>query len=248
MHNPPITEVACGLVFEKGIELDPFLMGVYWDAVLKERYPNRDLRHAITNSRPNIRGWFLDENNQWLIQLESSRFYLNWRKVGESEYPRFGKLSERFWDEYEQLKAHFAAYVEDGEPNPFEHVRSLELTKINNILLPQNGAYFDCSNYLASLGQLPIGDLSKMTHFALEADIESEFGKVITRITTGWHNNQPVLVLEFRDLVSLAHGEGIKESFTKANNKLNNVFVSMLTEAAKQRFGHFGEGGNDARE
>jgi len=135
--NPPVTEVVCGLVFNK---IDAFRaphLGLFWQKV-REEFPT--CQHAqplgfpsepsgLMSEWPLPRVWFIDEGKNKLIQLQGDRYFYNWRKMHRDEpYPRYIQIIEAFKTNLEKLKQFFAE--EDlGSIVP----TTCELTYINHI-------------------------------------------------------------------------------------------------------------------
>jgi len=154
LNDPPIVEVACGCIFGELPRLDPVVVGVYW----RERrgdYPKHELQPAITDRPvvavagqlsltvrqgvPPIRTWLVSENDEFLVQIQSDRFYVNWRKRG-GHYPRFTPkdgVGARTLDEFARF--HDFCVREIGqEPVPLQ----AQLTKVDHIIEHQHWRTF----------------------------------------------------------------------------------------------------------
>jgi len=114
-ENPPVVEVACGVVFNELNDLLVPHFGLLWEE-FKEEYPlcqeKPDLAVKIENlpGYPNFppeveffdtpplpRIWFLRDKEDRVIQVQRNRFLHNWRKVNASdEYPRFDTVIQIF--------------------------------------------------------------------------------------------------------------------------------------------------------
>lgn len=102
--DPPIIEVVCGILFDPIDGLDPVLVGRFWDALL-ERFPRKQLVPAIPNASaegvliefatvPALRTWLVSDDDSRVMQIQSDRFYLNWRSRG-SAYPSFNPSGDQ---------------------------------------------------------------------------------------------------------------------------------------------------------
>lgn len=107
--KPPVVEVVCGIAFEPLAELKIPHYGLFW-AKLKDGYPH--VQHAApiiegsSNLEPPIvdaatgaplpRVWFVNETDDYLIQLQLDRIYCNWRHRG-NEYPHYESLIPRLF-------------------------------------------------------------------------------------------------------------------------------------------------------
>ena len=110
--QPPVVEVVCGLQFPPISDWLTSHYGLYWGRV-KERYtrcedhpPLGKLKHDESDHPeiveigilPPLRRVFLiDKSDNYLLQIQPSRFLHNWRKVKPTDdYPRFGAAYRRF--------------------------------------------------------------------------------------------------------------------------------------------------------
>lgn len=143
--NPPVVEVVCGVLFKPIKEMLAPHLGILWEQFRSE-YPNcqempplspvieqfeDDLapQFEITNLPPLPRIWFMDENQNKMIQVQRDRFHSNWRKIRpDDEYPRYPKVLELF---QEHLFLFDAFINENGFPSlsPLQY----ELTYVNHI-------------------------------------------------------------------------------------------------------------------
>jgi hypothetical protein len=95
MLRPPVTEVVCGAFFSP-LGLDALTLGAYW-ARRRGDYPGRRVLPAISedeaafiiNDVAPIRAWMISENEEYIVQLQQDRFYVNWRSMKTHSYPRF---------------------------------------------------------------------------------------------------------------------------------------------------------------
>lgn len=95
MTRPPVTEVVCGAFFSPIEGLDALMLGAYW-AAHQDRYPLRRVLPPLSevdgfqvNDVPPIRAWMISENEEYIVQLQQDRFYVNWRSLNTHRYPRF---------------------------------------------------------------------------------------------------------------------------------------------------------------
>lgn len=140
---PPLNEVVCGIRFEalKGWQTSHY--GLFWIRV-KDEYPRCDdqvpLREILEPGKeveleigpvpPLRRVWLIHRSDNYVIQIQPTRFLHNWRRRRETdEYPRFGAAFDRFKGYLELFKS-FTKEAEIGEVSPNQY----ELTYINHIL------------------------------------------------------------------------------------------------------------------
>ncbi len=96
LEAPPIIEVMCGFFFPPIPMLDPVVVGGWWNEI-KRDYPKHAIQPAVIDapgvfvaqgSGP-LRSWLISEDDAWVLQVQPDRFYVNWRRRREQEYPRF---------------------------------------------------------------------------------------------------------------------------------------------------------------
>lgn len=98
---PPIVEAVCGLIFAPIPDLDPIVLGKFWHD-LRADYPQHLVQPPVIDQvglmlSPGagpLRSWFISSNDEYLIQLQHDRFYMNWRKR-EAGYPRFNDYDDQ---------------------------------------------------------------------------------------------------------------------------------------------------------
>lgn len=154
--NPPVSEVAISVSFtplKNWSSSNAFSFG----SMISNQYPKMELQAPLFNEEEKFgdefwqqnhlkleilpqnsnRFWFLAEPSNWLVQVQSDRFVLNWRRVtGNEEYPRYeAAIRGRFIEEMNR----FFTYVVDnniGEIN----VTQCEVTYVNDIV---QGEYWE---------------------------------------------------------------------------------------------------------
>jgi len=149
-ENPPVSEVVCGLQFDDLQGWGTANFGEFW-SVIRPDYPTAEdhppLMRTVTKGPlgfepqfsllpPLRRVFFIDPTANFLMQVQSSRFLYNWRKVGDSDvYPRFDAVYGRFVAAWEKFVS-FLGDAHFGAPR----VEMYELTYINHIF--DEGARF----------------------------------------------------------------------------------------------------------
>jgi len=135
--NPPINEVVCGLRFKTPTKLRIPHIGLLWNK-FRDDYPAIQHVPPIASSKgellldkevhvPLPRVWFINEEDDQLIQFQLDRFYFNWRRR-ERNYPRYSNVITNFKMVVETIKDFFIEF-DFGELKPIEY----ELTYINHI-------------------------------------------------------------------------------------------------------------------
>ena len=137
-NYPPVTEVYCGLVFEPIAGLKVPYFGLFWDE-FRSDYPI--CQHATPlGSNPSVifesitelplpRIWFLSKSENILIQLQTDRIILNWRKLKpEDKYPKYDSIMREFRTKL-NLFSDFVASHELGALRPV----TCELAYVNDV-------------------------------------------------------------------------------------------------------------------
>ncbi len=148
-ENPPLTEVACGVLFKPLTSLLTPHVGLLWEK-FKQDYPNcqdvpplapsvevfektpegTELNLALSDIPPLPRVWFIDERSNGIIQIQRDRFLNNWRKNRlEDEYPGYDKLFKLFQENLSIFKD-FLQETNLEELQPLQY----ELSYVNHIL------------------------------------------------------------------------------------------------------------------
>lgn len=134
-ENPPLIEVVCGIRFEPIEALKLPHLGFFWKDI-RNKFPTCEYANPLhpatinqATNLPNPRIWLVSQKREHLIQLESNKFFFNWRKESLSlEYPHFDQVKERFLGYFEMFK-NFLNKENLGIVKPL----SYELTYINHI-------------------------------------------------------------------------------------------------------------------
>jgi uncharacterized protein (TIGR04255 family) len=161
--RPPVIEVVCGIQFEAPSGFSSVHFGRFHDRVRGE-YPSVEDNPPLAETfegplgvqaqgpiffdLPPLRRVFLktaDEN--FLLQVQPTRFLANWRRVREGDqYPRFSAAFERFTRGWLEFRG---ALADSGLSAP--RVNQYELTYINHIGRPEDEFPSAMSKYLRYL-------------------------------------------------------------------------------------------------
>lgn len=137
-ENPPLAEVVMGIRFQplSGIKIPHY--GLFWTAVKKE-FPTcqhapvlgdlKGLEESETGGLPIPRVWLINEEGDYLIQLQKNHFLFNWRKK-DGVYPRFANIAPKFYENFEKFQK-FCAHNDLGDIVP----EKFELSYINHIYI-----------------------------------------------------------------------------------------------------------------
>jgi len=122
-ENPPIVEVACSTMFSPKALLTAHL-GLLWQrfqpdypfcddvaplAPVFEYFEGQQTLQAqinLSNVPPLPRVWFINKDQNGLIQVQQDRFIYNWRLIRpEDDYPRYGNIINSFQTYFEQFNS-----------------------------------------------------------------------------------------------------------------------------------------------
>ena len=134
--RPPVIEVVYGVRFTPLPSWRLGHVGAFWQQVVDE-FPRCEHAPPITGpdytdpttGLPIPRVWFISSTDDSLVQLQSGRFLFNCRRrEGAAPYPRYQRLSKRFFDLFRQFRS-FVAKNQLGQMDVSEY----ELTYINHV-------------------------------------------------------------------------------------------------------------------
>ena len=141
--TPPLKEVACGISYQPISNFKIPHYGLLWEKFNREDYPKCEhapviLSSNITESATEIlelpRIWFIHENQNDLIQIQTDKFLQNWRKMSDDDvYPRFNHIFSEFINNLEI----FSNFIDDEKLGQIA-INSCELTYVNHILIDEN--------------------------------------------------------------------------------------------------------------
>lgn len=143
-RRPPVDEVAISVQFQPidGF-LDEHIRG-YWQTIRseypiaqlqpriegpiesKDPSPPVQLQLQISAMAPSAgRMWLISEADDYLIQVQDTRFIQNWRRR-DADYPRFESINDLFWRNYRKFRQYLASI---DLPQP--QVQQVEVTYID---------------------------------------------------------------------------------------------------------------------
>src|ERR1019366_1103919 len=250
LASPPIVEVVCGLFFEPITALDPISIGNFWHG-LRVEYPGHTVQLPVLD-QPNfmfafgpgpLRSLFTSSSDEYVIQIQNDRFYLNWRKR-EGGYPRF--------NDYENEKGVMSRAVAafellslfcNGAFGVRPAVRRPEVTKVD---LLEHGKHW---SDLADLSKLvPMVGTLRAFASTEEADLTARIaetraeGDVVLAMHFGMQSIFGMMPARGLRLETRAHralpGEtpDLREELTSLNEMLNVAFFGLLAPEELSRF------------
>lgn len=160
-ENPPVSEVACGILFEPIAGLLNAYLGLLWEKyraqypICQEASPLMPTIEKFDGEGTEVqtvfdemaflpRTWFIEAEQTGLIQVQRDRFLTNWRRAKQSDsYPRYHTVIQKFREGFSTF-AEFIAAQQLGTIRPLQY----ELTYVDHI--PQGEGW----DTLADIGEL----------------------------------------------------------------------------------------------
>lgn len=213
-EQPPVTEVACSVMFNP---LEEFLtphVGLLWQRFQPD-YPlcedlapiaprveffgnesiEAELQFSDIPTMPRI--WFISSDETRIIQIQRDRLIHNWRKVrSDSEYPRYGSLIKTF----QEHLSHFDSFLKEadlGQVQPTQY----ELIYVNRISQGDGWTNLeDISKIFPDLAWRVNSQrfLSEPKSISWNTifELPDEIGRLHATIRQVLHENSPILLFE----------------------------------------------------
>jgi uncharacterized protein (TIGR04255 family) len=243
--SAPIHEVVFGVSYDPQPEWTIGHLGSFWTTV-KDRYP--ECRHALPvgdgelvdrlTGLPLPRVWFVNKSNDELLQLQSGRFWRNWRNANSGvAYPEYDALSNRFAGDW-RLFNEFC--TTEGLQNPV--IKRMELSYINHIYPDENVSIANAAQRIFPLANWNEGGpewLSSPKDFRLgrSFSIPDGVGSLSATVTTAVNNDtkKSLIVFELKvlsELLSTPPKDPL-EWFNAAHEHIIQGFCGLTTEWAQ---------------
>jgi uncharacterized protein (TIGR04255 family) len=114
--RPPVQELVIGCRFSPPQEIYLPHIGSYWSTI-RAKYPlvehkeplsqpNNDLALDAATGAPLPRVWCLTADRAKILQIQVDGLILNWRRIDNAPYPRFGPLFAEFFEHLLSFEAH----------------------------------------------------------------------------------------------------------------------------------------------
>jgi len=241
LQHPPIVQVICGILFTPVEDLDPLGLGIYWNERVDD-YPTKSLQLALVDASELASGFdlmpmravFVGKDDQFLLQLQRDRFFVNWRKRG-ARYPRFS-TAEGVLSRTETEFRTFRNFVSKRFGKDLD-IRRIDASKID---LLTRGAHWQDLKDLAELIPLAgVMDAIQQAHsreFNLTFVEHGELGDLTINLRTLGDANNPTSVRIESRVNCEANIDTIWRKFGDANAALNHAFFKILNRDALGRF------------
>ena len=242
-NKSPLTEVVCGVEFyAPGFSSVHF--GLYWQAI-KERFPTKPVDRPPINefnsllsfsSQPNLcRVWFKSEKKEELIQVQSNRFYYNWRRQEKTdEYSFDDEIYVNFAREWEVFKK----WCLERAEIPLKIVR-YELTCVNTI--DKDFGWHNSNDHKKVFSFVSKDLLLEPDIFNTEMEfkLKNDLGILSVNLNQreNLDNNDSLFVFLELTTKSANTDEDIKTWFEQVHKLTVSTFLALLTEEIKQEWG-----------
>jgi uncharacterized protein (TIGR04255 family) len=244
--HPPVNEVVCGLKFQPPEKFTLPYFGLLWEKVRAD-YPTiqhappiaRGLNDFLVDSAtgtPLPRVWFVNGNDNQLIQFQVDRLYFNWRQRGDT-YPRYPHVIKEWARVIDTTEQFF-------EENGFGKVRIMEceLTYINHIKAGQGWQHAgDISGIVRDIvwkNSERFLPSPTDVHWGATFPLPDDKGTLNASIQTARlaTDKQPVLILNLtaRGIGRSTDRLGIREWFDTAHEWIVCGFADLTTEKAQK--------------
>jgi len=242
--NPPLNEVVLG-VFFNAPEFSSVHYGLYWKEIL-ERFPKLPVDRPVSGGEvlglsfsplpPLRRVWFESEDKKELVQLQSDRFYYNWRKQDGEDYPQFNRIYPRFQHEWSAFQDW---WVKDSkELLPIQY----EITYINQIDKAFGWSGPADHQKIFTFAGEAWGDFLKPPEshiFAMQFLLPDNLGSLSVNGNQGISslNNEPVMVLELTVRSLDATTISLDNWFDLAHTCIIDSFLSLTKKTIQTQWG-----------
>jgi|SRR5688572_4865148 len=204
--NPPLIEVACGVVFRRLDKMKIPHYGRLWER-LRDNYPTCEHAPPIevspdavdaTTGLPLPRIWLVGKTGNDLIQIQNDRILYNWRKTRSADlYPRFQSVIENF----KTSLTTFIDFLMENDLGSFAPL-NCELTYVNHLVKGEGWrSPAEIPNLFPDLqwrsGRRFLPEPSSLAWTAV-FPMEEDFGTLSVKLNQGTRKTDalPVLVLQ----------------------------------------------------
>jgi uncharacterized protein (TIGR04255 family) len=254
-HRPPLDEVVLGVQFEPVRELTAVGTRGVWE-LFRGDYPKvqeqpliapqfetfggvghvPSVKFQIGNAPVGSRLWFSSENESHLVQFQSDRLLLNWRRRPSSgEYPRFEGIASQFEALLDKLQEHISS--------EFRQELTINQCEVSYINVIPVSAYSEIPRWIKILQGFDV-HLEGMSTVFTEAIVDQSnrpFARltheVQSAIAADGKGKLVTLSLTFRGRPLMLGTSGALEFMRKARDAIVTRFDAMTTQYAHDYWG-----------
>jgi uncharacterized protein (TIGR04255 family) len=257
-HQPPIDELAIGVQFPQIQGMYDAHVGLFWQTV-RESYPRAESQPRIEaplesageqivqpqvfsfNSAlpPQGRTWLISESDDYLIQVQNTRFFQNWRRR-QAEYRHFEELWNLFVANFGKFKELLRT-----EHLPLPMVQQIEVNYINWIIDLDSAEFLNMAqsaNIRAYEQDRQPNPLTVIARYDLNDEpierlyIQSQ--PALRRQDPVGQGTQFSLVYRATNVEGLSDDE-MRRFANAGRSIIVNAFTDLTTSAAHERWGRF---------
>ena len=243
-ENPPLTELAVGVLFQSLKGWQTRHVGQFWGEVAKEFPLSEDQtpifevegapRFEIRELPPLRRTFLISQDQNFVIQLQDSRFILNWRRTQPTNvYPRFKAMFDKFLAHWGRF-SDFVVRERLGDLRPTRY----ELTYVNHIAQADDSVSATAERYVKifNWGNLGARFLAPPTgvNVVLTFAMPEELGFAQANLSQGVRpDGRKALVLVMSCTGSASPKVSLNDWFGTAHRWLGLAFRELTTDAAR---------------
>lgn len=248
-EDPPINEVVCGVLFEQVDEIDPVLAGAFWETRTTD-FPRKQVEPALLNVAadgelvvdfgpvPPLRTWLISANDEFVVQIQRDRFYVNWRARGAA-YPSFNAADGRegLRSKVLTLFNAFREFSEKKVGKPLNPV-SVEMSMIDVLKQDRHWrSVDDLALVLPSLSPF-LGEGSIPTGLSIRVERAREPGTLVVamQLARARATGAPAIRLDTTRRMPLGAGVDVETRLSQAHDDLKTVFDMLIPEEQHHRF------------
>lgn len=266
--DPPVVEVVLSMQFSELRRYCSIHAGLLWTHYRKRGFSKfeehnplpqvfetfgpqqiRPLKVSVLppGEAPSLRTWFLKDEGNELVQIQSDRFVHNWRRDGDDDtYPRYEKIRSEFFDEVKDLEEFFATeQIGAIEPNQCE-VTYVNIIQIDDDIWGHPERIFKmCSELRPEVkdpnARLPtIEDVRSTYRFILENKENKPIGRLIATFQPGISQSEKRvfrLELTARGTPPSPNLQGAREFFDFGRDAIVRGFAAITTREMHDQWG-----------
>lgn len=254
-EQPPLTEVACSVLFQPIAGLLSPYIGLLWQefqpdypicddvapiAPRIETFGQQSIGQKIELSQiPQLpRVWFIHQDSTRIIQVQRDRFIYNWRKIDpQNEYPRYEILVEAFYKHLTKFND-FLKETDLGEIQLLQY----ELTYINQIPQGQIWSSLDDIGKVFPDISWGVNPQRFLTHpqnisWATIFELPKEFGRLYVSVNPAFSNDEQFIMFELtvRGIGSSTSFSDVKNWFNSAHHWIVRAFADLTDKEVQTR-------------
>lgn len=249
--DPPITEVVCGILFDPIDALDPVAVGRFWEGQ-HFAFPGKQLQPAVVGGPaeglvlelapvPPLRTWLLSGDDSRVMQIQSDRFYLNWRARG-GRYPSFNdRTNEPGTGLLVEVLARFTEFSKFLKEKLSEtpRIQKVEMSMIDVLRQGRHwGSVSDLQQVLPCLQPFLRNALTLplASRILVEGPTPRGHRKIILQQAKHRVSGADAYRLETTAWVDVASEAGLADAFRSAHANLKQAFDELIPPDEHHRF------------